>query len=187
MSKQYADYHRTVVGFHGTTYAKAHKIVSGEAFKLSKNADDWLGHGTYFLEYAPKQAWEWAAKRYAKSTKIAVVGAMIRLGNCFDLLDPENMKPLTSTHKLLVKTLDADGKKVPKNRNASKYLDCAVFQAFYNAQELAGDEIDTTRAVFVPSKNRLWDRSGLFEGSHVQLCVRKPECILGAWLVPEIG
>lgn len=185
---RFADYHRTVVGFHGTTRARASRIVNGQPFRPSKNDDDWLGHGIYFWEYAPKQAWDWARKRYAGSTKIAVVGAMIRLGNCFDLLDPENIEPLTDAHAYMQKTFASDGKKLPKNFNAKKYLDCAVFETLYELQELQGDVIDTTRAVFVPSgsKQRLWDRSGLFKGSHLRLCVRDANCILGAWLVPEI-
>jgi len=179
----YQDYHRTVVGFHGTTKVTADRIVTGGKFRPSQNDYDWLGSGIYFWEYAPKQAWQWARKRYSKNTKIAVVGSMIRLGNCFDLLDPENATALIETKKILEKT----AVRLPKNHNAKKYLDCAVFQAFYKIQEDNEEKVDSTRAVYVPtdSKKRLWDRSWLYRESHVQLCVRNPMCILGTWLVPE--
>lgn len=85
------DDHRTIVAFHGTTAEIAGDLVDGQPFRVSSNSDDWLGSGAYFWEYAPKQAWWWASefKRYPRP---AVVGAMIRLGNCFDLLDPTNVR-----------------------------------------------------------------------------------------------
>ena len=77
----YHDYNRTIVAFHGTTEAVADHLVDGGAFTPSGNTDDWLGSGVYFWEYAPKQAWWWA-RTFKKNSKPAVVGAMIRLGNC---------------------------------------------------------------------------------------------------------
>ena len=53
------DYHRTIVGFHGTSRSTAQDLVDGAAFDASANDDDWLGHGIYFWEYAPQQAWWW--------------------------------------------------------------------------------------------------------------------------------
>jgi hypothetical protein len=61
---RFADYHRTVIGYHGTRRSIALRIIQGlEEYKRSENADDWLGHGIYFWEYAPKQAWAWADQR----------------------------------------------------------------------------------------------------------------------------
>jgi hypothetical protein len=86
----FEDYHRTIIGYHGTRSDIARGIVSHERdFHPSSNDDDWLGHGIYFWEYAPQRAWSWAAQRY-KTDSIAVLGAMIRLGNCLDLLEPAN-------------------------------------------------------------------------------------------------
>ncbi|HSN99734.1 MAG TPA: hypothetical protein VLS89_15670 [Candidatus Nanopelagicales bacterium] len=34
---------------------------------------------------------------------------------------------------------------------------------------------------------RLWERSGVFEGAHIQLCVRNPENILAIWSVRRDG
>lgn len=182
---KFRDYHRTVVGFHGTTRNTAMQIVSRGTFNPSQNDYDWLGHGIYFWEYAPQQAYTWARRRYSENTKVAVVATMIRLGDCFDLLDPENVELLVETKRTLEKTI----RPVPRNYNARKYLDCAVFELFYQLQEEQGVPVDTTRAVYVPtdSRKRVWDRSWIYRGSHVQLCVRNPDSILGAWLVrPEV-
>ena len=84
------DYNRTVIGYHGTTQAFADRLVAGDDFISSDSEDEWLGHGICFWEYAPKQAWWWSRK-VKKFKEPAVVGAMIRLGNCFDLLDPTNL------------------------------------------------------------------------------------------------
>lgn len=58
---------RTVVAFHGTRKRTAEKLVAGTPFGKSENDDDWLGHGIYFWEYAPQQAWGWADRRYGAS------------------------------------------------------------------------------------------------------------------------
>lgn len=90
---RYADYHRTVIGYHGTKHSTAPRIVQGlQGFDPSENDDDdWLGHGVYFREYAPQQAWLWAEQRKRSKgwdEEVAVVAPMLRLGYCFDLLDP---------------------------------------------------------------------------------------------------
>jgi hypothetical protein len=108
----FADYHRTIIGYHGTTRARALAIVSGEAaFVPANNAFDWLGHGIYFGEYAPRQAWEWAEKRH-KGKEIAVLASMIRLGNCFDLLDARNARDLVELYGLYRDEVAATGARV---------------------------------------------------------------------------
>ncbi len=183
----FRDYHRTVIGYHGTLKSTALEIVAGDrTFKYSRNNNDWLGHGVYFWEYAPQQAWQWAAHRYKKQRRpIAVIGAMIRLGACLDLLDPDNSKRVVTIHKQMLKAFEESGETAPRNRNADKYLDCATLQYAYTALEAEGEPIDTCRAVYVPTsgKERLWQRSWLYHQTHIQLCVRNVECILGCWLV----
>jgi hypothetical protein len=66
---RFADYHRTVIGYYGTQRSTALRIVQGlESYQWSTNADDWLGHGIYFWEYAPKQAWAWAELKWTPKT-----------------------------------------------------------------------------------------------------------------------
>jgi hypothetical protein len=182
----FEDYHRTIIGYHGTRESTAREIVQLERpFKRSENDDDWLGNGIYFWEYAPQQAWNWARRRY-RGEDIAVLGCMLRLGNCFDLLDPENARRLQRYHGRFLRDLNAAGRTPPRNVRARKRLDCAIFEyanAVFAAEE--AEELDSVRAVYVPTsgKQRLWPQSWLYHETHVQLCIRNPRCILGTWLV----
>lgn len=194
MIPQFSDYHRTVIGYHGTKRSIAEALVLGKkAFQPSTNDDDWLGHGVYFWEYAPQQAWWWARRRSKNrdwSDEIAVVASMIRLGNCLDLLDPSNVSLLRDFHGKALTEFKKAGKKMPENANQYKRLDCEVFEYAYTAAEkaLPGVNIQTARAVYVPtgSKGRAWKRSWIHQDAHIQLCVRDLSCILGTWLVkPE--
>jgi hypothetical protein len=187
---RFDDYHRTVVGYHGTKLSTALEIVSRRrGFKRSENRDDWLGHGVYFWEYAPQQAFWWAQRRQKRQKweePIAILAAMIRLGFCFDLLDPYNVKYLRSIHDEYVKLERLAGRKPPENANNHKFLDCAVFQYAYAAIESSGPDlrVDSARAVYVPKGKgtRVWKRSWISYDTHIQICVRNPACILGAWL-----
>lgn len=186
------DYDRTVVAFHGTRRDIADALVAGTPFGKSENDDDWLGHGIYFWEYAPQQAWWWANLRYGKS-KSAVVGALIRLGKCLDLLDPANAELLRETHKEMVFALGELGLKPKDNANNHKYLDCSVFNYFFAKLARERYSIESTRAVFVPTSpkkrglDRLWSRSGVFASAHIQLSVREPNNILAVWSVKRDG
>ncbi|MBL8795443.1 MAG: hypothetical protein JNM56_16175 [Planctomycetia bacterium] len=183
----YADYHRTVIGFHGTTTTTADDLVSGKAFKPSESDDDWFGKGIYFWEYAPKQAWWWA-RQFKKHTHPAVIGAIIRLGNCFDLLDPVNVQTLKEFKELMVGEMTAAGLDAPKNFRQHKKLDCAVFNYFYQQAEVL-KPIDSARAVYVPTRNdkRAWQGSWIYEEAHIQICVRNPSNILAVWHVRADG
>jgi hypothetical protein len=183
------DYDRTIVAFHGTRRSTARKLVAGDSFGISENDDDWLGHGIYFWEFAPQQAWWWARRRYGDEA--AVVGSLVRLGRCLDLLDPSNTTLLRDAHEDLERALKAAGEKLPDNANNHKYLDCAVFNWLFKLLARDGRTIDSCRAVFVPLQEakmrRLWKRSGVFEGAHVQLSVREPSNILAVWPVRKDG
>jgi len=185
---QYEDYHRTIVGFHGTTAASADRLVAGEACKASDKDDEWFGKGIYFWEYAPKQAWWWA-KRFKKYDQPCVIGALIRLGNCFDLLDPKNLEVLRETQSRLVKLLHDAGAEVPTNKRHHRYLDCAVFNFFYKEAEDAETPIDSARAVCVPiaSAKRIWKGSWIYDEAHIQICVRNSKNILAVWHVRPDG
>lgn len=184
------DYNRTVIGYHGTRTRTAKQLIAGGPFSASTNDDDWLGHGVYFWEYGPQQAWWWAERRYGPDA--AVVGAMIRLGTCLDLLDPSNTHLLRTAHGELEMILQAAGQSLPNNANTHKYRDCAVFNYLYKKMVKAGFAFESSRAVFVPMRVnkgfvRLWERSGVIEGAHIQLCVRETSNILAVWSVKRDG
>jgi hypothetical protein len=178
------------VGYHGTRLSTALEIVTRRGgFRRSQNEDDWLGHGIYFWEYAPQQALWWAERRRKQQSwdePIAIVAAMIRLGFCFDLLDPYNVKYLRRIHDEYLELEKIAGRVPPDNANNHKYLDCAVFQYAYAAIDAAstGRQVDSARAVYVPKGkgSRVWKRSWISYDAHIQICIRNEACILGAWL-----
>ncbi len=184
----YHDYHRTIVAFHGTTEPVADHLVAGGDFTPSSNTDDWLGSGVYFWEYAPKQAWWWTT-RFKKKSKPAVVGAMIRLGNCFDLLDPANVQLLKRLYVGMLEKSRAEGTDPPSNFRHRRNLDCAVFNYCYDEAVAEGNPIDSARAVYVPTDmaKRIWKGSWIYEEAHIQICVRDPKNILAVWHVGPDG
>lgn len=109
----FADYHRTVLGYHGTTRDAAIRLVSGEAFNQSDEDNEWFGEGIYFWEHAFRQAWWWARRKDRQNP--AVIGAVLRLGNCFDLLDPINVEILRQYHQEMVAEMAAIGVVIPVN------------------------------------------------------------------------
>lgn len=185
------DYDRTVVAYHGTHRRAANRLVDGEPFSPSNNRDDWLGHGIYFWEYGPQQAWWWARRRYGNDA--AVVAALIRLGWCLDFLDPANIETLRAAHDGLEAAFRLAGLPMPRNSNYSKFLDCAVFNWLYRQEESRGAAYDSCRAVFVAARQaqgrsaRVFPRSGVFVGGHIQICVREPKNILAVWSVRKDG
>jgi hypothetical protein len=195
---RFSDYHRTVIGYHGTRRSVAEKIVlRRQAFARQDNPGDWMGNGVYFWEYGPKQAWWWAElrRRHRKwEEPTAVVASMIRLGFCFDLLDPDNARDLKSFHDDLVQSRAAAGLGPLANQRRHKFLDKAVFEYAYAAIERENEElgqpaaVDTCRGVYVRpgGRGRLWDSSWVEHDAFIQLLVRNRDCILGSWLVDPI-
>jgi hypothetical protein len=185
---EYSDYHRTIIDYHGTTSAAVDRLVVGDPFRAGDRDDEWFGKGIYFWEYAPKQAWWWA-KKFKKFDQPAVIGALIQLGNCFDLLDPKNLKVLRAVHARLTAKLHEEGLEVPTNERHHRNLDCIVFNFFYREAEEAQTPIDSARAVYVPtaSAKRIWRGSWIYDEAHIQVCVRSPKNILAVWHVRPDG
>jgi hypothetical protein len=185
---EYSDYHRTIIGYHGTDAGSADRLVTGAPFHRSDSDDEWLGHGIYFWEYAPKQAWWWA-ETFKRFEHPAVIGAVIRLGNCLDILDPKNVDILKEFHASMISDLQQKGSEVPRNGRQHRYLDCAVFNHVYRRASLARKPIDSARAVYVPTAStaRIWKGSWIYGKAHIQICVRNPRKILAVWHVRRDG
>lgn len=83
-----------IPGFHGCEQADQEKLLNNpKHFKKSIEDYDWLGHGMYFWENSEKRALEWARKKQKAGTlkKPGVIGAVIDLEYCFDLLESSKM------------------------------------------------------------------------------------------------
>jgi hypothetical protein len=199
---RFDDYHRTVVGYHGTGLSAALRLVNRiEGFVWSERDYDWLGRGIYFWEYAPRQALNFAKLRqrqYQKKRKksagderrasepLAVVACMIRLGFCFDLTEPENVDYLRKTFESYKEARNLAGEPLPENTRKYRRLDRAVFEYAYQVIEDSEPnvKVDTARGIYVPTGGvkRIWDGSWISRDTHIQLCVRNPASLLGTWL-----
>jgi len=204
---RFDDYHRTVVGYHGTGLTAALRIVNRvEHFHWSERDYDWLGRGVYFWEYAPKQALAWAKLRQRKYQKkknktaederratepLAVVACMIRLGFCLDLTEPENVKYLGEIFESYKENLELAGEQPPKNYQHIRKLDRAVFEYAYKVIEDSEPDlkVDSARGIYVPKDGtkRIWEGSWISRDTHIQLCVRNPASLFGAWLHHPTG
>ena len=199
---RFDDYHRTVVGYHGTGLRAALRIVNRvEDFRWSEKDYDWLGRGIYFWEYAPKQALSFAKIRqrqykekksknpydHLRATEpLAVVACMIRLGFCLDLTEPENVEYLGEVFASYKRVMESANAALPRNSRKYRKLDRAVFEFAYKVIEDSEPnlKVDTSRGVYVPTDyaKRIWDGSWIARDTHIQLCVRNPASILGTWL-----
>ena len=182
-------YDRTVVAYHGCDAEVAERILGGQApFKKSQNAYDWLGEGIYFWEYGADRALKFAhdQKGRGKVKTPAIVGAIIQLGNCFDLMDTKFTDELPTAFAMLKKLHRAMGSPLPKNRgktpdNELRLLDCAVLNLYLqHVEDDQGIVYDTVRCGFVEGPPA-FRGSGIRHQSHVQLAVRTPACIVGVF------
>jgi len=150
-----------VYGFHGLDKGIALKILNQELeLECSENSYDWLGRGTYFWENNLSRAWEYAlADSKRPNTKIKeafVLGAVIDLGNCLDLLDQQYLDFLKVSYLELKKSLDEESKECPVNSGfgqgdfdfKKRELDCAVIRLAHELAKEKNESFDTVWAAF---------------------------------------
>lgn len=93
-----------------------------EGQKPSVNEYDWLGNGHYFWEGSPHRAWEWAQSVHKRRPNVVrkpfVLGAVIDLGNCFNLTDSAAVRELRTAYDTLVALLETQGLACPGTRAA---------------------------------------------------------------------
>ncbi|MEO8903847.1 MAG: hypothetical protein ABI488_16160 [Polyangiaceae bacterium] len=185
-------YDRLVIGYHGCSAEVAEAILDGGEFVPSENEHDWLGRGIYFWEYGLDRAWQWA--RVNAPDAPSVVGAIIQLGNCFDLLDTRFTGVLAKMAGPYVKTLENFGRQVPRNRGRDgdmkgRYFDCALVNW---CLDFLADQPAESRAVYQCVRGSFQEggavyedpsglRSAIFKESHIQIAVRDSRCIIGTF------
>jgi len=188
-----------VLGYHGCDRSIGTKAIGGDLDLLHSNKDfDWLGPGAYFWESDPQRALEWARWK-AERGEIKdpfVVGAIIDLRNCLDLLVRENLELLRGTHSAFVSLQRKAGLPLPKNKSVPgqpnmdrvlRYLDCAVIKHLHSIMDSQPDEpgrvepFDTVRGMFTEG-SPLYPGGGFRRRTHVQIAVRQQQCILGLFI-----
>jgi hypothetical protein len=192
-----------IIGFHGCDESVADAILSGkEPLRKSTNSYDWLGHGIYFWENNPQRALEYAnslkvnpGRCKEKVTKPAVIGAIINLGHCLNLLDSKFLMHVKDAYDGLFSASLKAGIELPRNKNTKgskdlllRPLDCMVIEEVHRTQQALKDEgrvaytFDTVRAVFVEGED-LYEGAGFQAKNHLQVCVSNPNCIKGYFRV----
>ena len=189
-----------LIGFHGCDKATRDKIINNRSMlDSSKNDYDWLGNGMYFWENNSWRALEFAQDlnsnpRKGKSPiKIpAILGAAIDLGYCLDLLESEfiglirsSYENLTAAYKKLGLIVPENSALGPSNLLLIRKLDCAVIENLHNYRLIERlRPFDSARGVFIEG-DPLYPSAGFYEKSHIQLCIRNPNCIKG-FFIPRV-
>lgn len=192
-----------ILGFHGCDEKIRDRVVSEKGFLLSesRNDYDWLGNGVYFWENNYQRALQYATdlmnnpiKGKSKITKASVIGAVIDLGFCMDLLDTEYLKLLKTGYDFLTNTNKTYKLNIPENRPIEKQgdllirkLDCSVIETVHQInRDLERQDFDTVRGVFFEGEN-LYPNAGFKEKNHIQIAVRNPNSIKGYFIPREIN
>ena len=112
-----------------------------------------------------------------------VLGAIIDLRQCLNLTDVAHMAVLREAYIHLEKTFELAGRQLPHNSGDSHQLDCLAINTAVtlNRQNGRGD-FDTVRGAYIEGKP-VYPEAKIFEQTHIQICVRNPDCILG-YFVP---
>ncbi len=183
-----------IFGFHGCDQEVCDNVLNRKTeLTPSENEYDWLGSGIYFWENNLKRAWQFAEElkinpRPAKSpiTNPAVLGAIIDLGECLDLMDSENLELVKESYKKLEISSQTLGMKLPVNKTGKntrdlllRDLDCLVIESLHD--KMLPLSFDSVRGVFWEGEE-LYHNAGFKEKNHVQICIRNPNCIKGYFL-----
>ena len=109
-----------LIGFHGCDIEVRDQLLNTpNVIVKSERPHVWLGHGMYFWENNYDRAMEWAEdkKKRGGIKTPAVIGAVISLGYCFDLIDSQFIKMLKIYYNLMESEYKAIGRDIPENKD----------------------------------------------------------------------
>ena len=111
---------------------------------------------------------------------------MIRLGFCLDLAEAEHVEFMKDAYESYKDRMVSTGNPLPTNNRQYRKLDHDVFEYAYKTIDDSEPnlKVDTARGIYVPKdgSKRIWEGSWISRDTHIQLCVRNPKSLLGAWL-----
>lgn len=179
-----------ITGFHSCERELGMRLLNGsDDLHPSDNPWDWLGPGVYFWEQNPYRALAYAveaAQRHQKfSGKIKtpfVIGAIIELGNCLNLVEPNSINIVKEAHANLLGVVRDSGEKMPVNKDANRRLDCAVIKYVHESNKKVGiAPYDTIRSPFQEG-GPIYEGANFTDRLHIEICVLNPEMIKGYFL-----
>jgi hypothetical protein len=122
----------------------------------------------------------------SKATNLAVVGAVIDLGLCRDLTTAAGIEYVRVAHKAFLDIFKvADARKLPENSKDGlrRSLDYAVINTLHGIRKDSGEStFDSVKGIFIEG-SKIYPGSGFREKTHVQICVRDANCIIGVFRV----
>lgn len=178
-----------VLAFHGCSRKTYEKVLySHEELISSTNDYDWLGNGIYFWENSYARAFEWA-QTYKANEDPSVVGAVLDLGFCLNFSDYGCTQVLSMAYDLLKSESIKAETDLPKNSGKDdkplRRLDCAVIERLHKMnRDLSKPSYDSVRGIFMEG-GPIYPGSGILSKSHIQICVRNPNCIKGYFAPKE--
>ena len=113
------------------------------------------------------------------------------MGLCLNLSDYGCTQALGKAYDLLKYESENAEIELPqnsgKNNKPLRRLDCAVIERFHKMNSaLNRREYDSVRGIFVEG-NAIYPNSGIFAKTHIQICVRNPNCIKGYFTPKEFN
>lgn len=115
-----------------------------------------------------------------------VVGAVISLGLCLDLTTSAAVAQMRSAYQTLIDLTDPHEIEILKKSPSPmlRPLDRAVIETLHNVRrERGAPPIDTVKGIFIEG-DPIYEGSGFYEKTHIQIAVCNPECIRGVFRVP---
>jgi hypothetical protein len=179
-----------VIGFHGCDRELGLRLLQGSAeLRPSTNPWDWLGPGIYFWEQNPYRALSYAEEAVRKRQKFAgkietpfVIGAIIDLGKCLNLIEPRSINVVKEAYDELLLAARTEGNQLPVNKGPNRQLDCAVIKilhASYRKKNIP--PYDTIRSPFHEG-GPIYSGANFTDRLHIELCILNPHCIKGYFL-----
>lgn len=179
-----------IIGFHSCDRELGLRLVNGkDKIRPSNNRWDWLGHGSYFWEQDPTRALHYATeiadgtqKNKTAAKTPFVVGAIIELRNCLNLVESASIEVLNAAYYGLKDLRDIAGQPLSINKGNNRALDCDVINYIHHSNKEDGIlAYDTIRCAF-PEGEPAFPGSMITSRLHIQICVYNQDCIKGYFL-----
>jgi len=119
--------------------------------------------------------------------KPSVIGAVIDLGYCLDLIDFSNLQLLKEGYAILEQSYLKNNMELPQNIPAKnsddlliRKLDCTVIETIHLGM-INRKQFDSVSSVFWEGKE-IYKNAGFKEKNYIRICIRNPNYIKGYFL-----
>jgi hypothetical protein len=101
------------------------------------------------------------------------------------LTDTKHQDVIRSAYNGIVTLCEKHSSKLPRNTVKARKLDCAVINAAIELNRAQNyPEFDSIRSPYFEG-NPLYPDAYFMDKTHIQICIRNPECIKGYFLPKE--